>query len=311
LYFFYVIHAHGSDQFLPFSDPGQTSVDPEKAENMLAAMEGIAAVLDKYGVKGSWQFLPATVQGLHLYQGDDNIITQLLAAGHEVGVHTHKLDDIEPAVDALQEYIGISPEVTSGFLAQLSDVSPLEAKTAMSIAIDIPVQLGLEVGTVNLSPGGGKNNLASECQDVLGVGNDMWAETGNLMFPWRPDYIHQDPCSHNPQGEMLLIDHVSIEWVILPEEGTPSDVLDTRHFTRLSGQFEAALDYLAEEQPDRVAVWGFITHIVEYAVGGKAEYPPEAESLAALDAFLSYVDSFQDQGLVIYATPGEIADKVK
>ena len=56
----------------------------------------------------------------------------------------------------------------------------------MSLAIEVPVRLGLTVGTTNLSPGGDKNTISSVCQNVLGMGNDMWLETGNLMFPWRP-----------------------------------------------------------------------------------------------------------------------------
>lgn len=306
LYFFYAIHAHGSDEFLPFSDPGETTVDPEIANNMIAAIEGISAILDRYGVKASWQFLPATVKGFYIYQGEDNIIKQLLERGHEIGVHTHNLDDIQESFENIQEYIGITPETSSGFIAQLSKVSPSESKNAMSFAIEVPVKQGLSVGTVNLSPGGEKNTLSSECQNMFGIGNDMWAETGNLMFPWRPDYIHQDPCNHNPQGEMLFIDHVSIDWIILNENGGASDLLDARHFERLSGQFDAALDYMAVNQPDRIAVWGFITHIIEYAVGGKGENPPSAESLQALDDFLYYVQTKQQEGLVIYATPGEI-----
>jgi hypothetical protein len=311
LYFFYVIHTHGSDEFLPYADPGQTTIDAEKADNMLAAIAGIAEVLDQYGVKASWQFLPATIKGFHQYQGPDNIITQLLSSGHEIGVHTHKLDDLQFAVENLNKYCGIYPEVTSGFLAQLSGVSPGESKVAMSIAIDVPVKLGLSVGTTNLSPGGGKNPLASECQEVLGVGNDMWPDTGNLMFPWRPDYAHKDPCSHNPEADMLLIDHVSIEWLILPGEAGPPDVLANTHFTQLQGQFDGALNYMAVNKPDRTATWGFITHITEYAVGGKGEYPPDQESLAALETFLEYVDTKRDLGLVVYKTPAQIAELVE
>ena len=309
LYFFYTIHAHGSDEFLPYTGPAKNEINSEAAENMIAAIDGIAEVLDKYGVKGTWEFLPATVEGLQAYQGKDHIFGQLLANGHEIGVHTHKLEDIAPAVEALQS-MGISPITTSGFLAQVSKVGAGDVQAAMSLAIQIPVEKGLTVGTANLSPGGDMNTISSACQNVLGVGNDMWQETGNLMFPWRPDYLHQDICTHNPQGELLIIDHVSIEWVILPEEGRAADVVDTRHFNQLKDKFEAAIMYMEEKQPDHPAAWGFVTHVIEYAVGGKAENPPLPESLAALDEFLSYVDIKHQEGQVIYATSGEIAEIV-
>ncbi len=135
----HTIHAHGSDEFLPYTGPAKNEIDSEAAENMIAAIDGIAEVLDKYGVKGTWEFLPATVEGLQAYQGKDHIFGQLLANGHEIGVHTHKLEDIAPAVEALQS-MGISPITTSGFLAQVSKVGAGDVQAAMSLAIQIPVE---------------------------------------------------------------------------------------------------------------------------------------------------------------------------
>jgi len=85
-------------------------------------------------------------------------------------------------------------------------------------------------------------------------------------------------------------------------------VLDDRHFEQLKKYFDAALRYLEENRPERVACWGFVTHIIEYAVGGAAENPPEASALEALDRFLSYVDSKRAKGRVVYATSSQIAD---
>jgi hypothetical protein len=138
----------------------------------------------------------------------------------------------------------------------------------------------------------------------------MWQDTGNLMFPWRPDYLNEDVCSHNPEAGMVFVDHVSIEWLILQDAPGPPDMLDARHFNQLQVQFDAALDYMAAHQPTRVAVWGFVTHIGEYAFGSKGENPPEKTSLDALRDFLAYVDSKQKEGLVIYATAAEIANLV-
>jgi hypothetical protein len=56
-----------------------------------------------------------------------------------------------------------------------------------------------------------------------------------------------------------------------------------------------------------LAVWGFVTHIIEYAVGSHAENPPLPESLDALGEFLAYVDSKRVEGRVVYATASEIA----
>jgi hypothetical protein len=53
-----------------------------------------------------------------------------------------------------------------------------------------------------------------------------------------------------------------------------------------------------------------VTHIIEYAVGSNVENPPQDSALGALDSFLAYVDSYQEAGLVIYATASEIAEQV-
>lgn len=71
---------------------------------------------------------------------------------------------------------------------------------------------------------------------------------------------------------------------------------------------DAALAYMEEQRPERVAAWGFVTHITEYAVGSKAENPPDPASLAALDRFLAYVGEKATTGRVIFATASEIAE---
>jgi hypothetical protein len=136
----------------------------------------------------------------------------------------------------------------------------------------------------------------------------MWAQSGNLMFPWRPDHQDRDVCVDSPQGRMVLVDHVSIEWVILPGGGGPPDVLADTHFDQLRGYFDGALQYAEQERPERVMVWGFVTHITEYAPGSKGESPPDPEALAALDRFLAYVDAKRAEGRVVYVTASEAAD---
>ncbi len=310
LYFFYAIHVHGSKEYLPYRDPGMTEVDPVVAENMLAAIEGIAGVLEKYGARATWEFMAPTVQGLVEYQGGPVIFERLQAAGHEIGVHGHRLEAVPAAAVALQEIAGIDPATSSGFLVQVPVSGEAQAQSAMSLVMRATVESGLSVGTVNFTPGGEMNNLSSVCGDQFGVGNDMYLETGNLMHPWHPDYLNEDVCADFPGGKMTLIDHVPLTAFILPGEDAPPDVLGSQHFDQLQVYFDNALGYLAENQSERLAAWGFVTHIIEYAVGSQAENPPEESALEALDGFLSHVDAYHRQGLVIYATASEIAEAV-
>jgi hypothetical protein len=310
IYFFYAIHVHGSDENLPYTDPARLNLNPKVAENIIAAVVDIEKVLDKYGVKGTWEVLPAAATGICAFQGDDHIFHQLIAKGHEVGTHAHRIDDIQNSYWALKNDCGITAITTSGFIAQISSYDTEEVQSAMSLSIQASVDLGMTIGTTNLSPGGGRNPFAELCNNQIGLDNDMWSQSGNLMFPWRPDILHQDVCAHSDEGSMLLVDHVSIEWIKLPgQEGVP-DVLTDQNFTQLRNWFDGALQYMEEEKPQRIAAWGFVTHITEYAVGSKAEHPLDPEALTALDNFLAYVDSKRMEGKIIYATVSEIADLV-
>lgn len=307
LYFFYVIHTHVQGDWLPYTDPGMTRLDPAVADNMLAAIEGIAQVLERHGVKGTWEVVYGTSKGLCRYQGENHIFRHLLDAGHEVAVHAHRNQDIEPAFHNLQDCCGITPKTTSGFMGEVFQVRSEGAQQAISEAIEIALDLGMTVGTENLAPVDRRNPFGSLCGNQFGEGNDMWPETGNLMFPWKPDYLHRNICAHDPEGGMVLVDHVGPWWMRLPGQPMP-DVLTDAHFDRLRQMFDAALQYMQEHRPERLAAWGFVTHLTEYAVGHRAENPPEPEALAALDRFLDYVAEKAAQGRVVFATASEIAE---
>jgi hypothetical protein len=85
-------------------------------------------------------------------------------------------------------------------------------------------------------------------------------------------------------------------WTKPGEGGRPADVLTDEDFDRLKSYLEVAVEYMVREQPDRPAVWGFVTHIIEYSEGGSAQSPPVAKSLDALDRFLTWVDTQQVAG---------------
>ena len=310
IYFFYAIHVHGSDENLPYDDPDRNTINPQIAENMIAAIEDIAKVLDKYGVKGTWEILPATATGLCSYQGESHIFNQLITNGHEIGTHAHRIDDIKNAYQALQDDCGIRAKTSSGFITQISSYDTDVVQSAMSLSIQTALDLGMTIGTTNLSPGGGKNPFSELCHDQIGVGNTMWERSGNLMFPWKPDVIHRDICAHDAMGEMVFIDHVSIEWIILPGQEAVPDVLTDQNFNQLEKWFDGALQVMQEEKPQRIAVWGFVTHLTEYAVGSKVEHTLEPGALLALEKFLEYVESKRIEGRVIYATVSEIADLI-
>lgn len=306
LHLFYAIHTHVQGDWYPYTDQGMTNLDPVVANNMIAAIAGIAGVLDDHGTKGSWEVVYGTSRGLCTYQGESHIFQQLLDSGHEVGVHAHRTEHTDDAFGNLQDFCGITSDLTSGFMIEASNAGPTGAQEAASQAVEAGVALGMRVGTENLSPAGRRNPFGELCDNQIGVGNDMWEETGNLMFPWRPDYANRNICADNPEGGMVFVDHVGPDWMSLPGTGM-ADVLTDANFDQLRQQFDAALAYMEENRPGRVTAWGFVSHINEYAVGDRGENPPDVTALAALDRFLDYVDSKVAEGRVVYATAGEIA----
>jgi hypothetical protein len=308
LYFFYAIHTHGTEDYLPYTDSRMIKLNTATADNMIAAIEGIAAVLDRYGVKGTWEPVTGTAKGLSAYEGENHIFKRLQSRGHEIGAHAHKVTDTDDIVRILVQECNIVPLTTSGFKVQIAKADVNEVQASMSEAIQVSVDQGLRVGTENLCPGDSKNLLSESCHNELGIGNDMWPETGNLMFPWRPDYLSGNVCEDSPAGQFVLVDHVSINWLILPDTQGPPDVLDDRHFDQLKRYFDVALLYMETHRPERIAAWGFVTHIIEYAVGSAAENPPDPASLEALGRFLAYVDEKRAQGRVVYATARQIAE---
>ncbi len=309
VYFFYAIHTHVSDDKLPY-DATLTEIDTQVAENMLAAIEGIREILDRYGIPGSWQVTYGVASGLCDYGGENHVLKQLIDDGHEVAVHAHRTEDITTTYEALTTRCRITAQVGSGHILdayRLGESGGAQsAQGSMTLSLSISSDLGVTIVTENLSPGGGKNPFAEACNNQFGVGNTMWEQSGNLMFPWRPDYQNGNICAHIPQGDILFIDHVSPEFA-LSTSGTMPDIWGAAEFTKLQQLFDGALATMQSEKPDRLAVWGFATHITEYAVGANGEQPPASESLEALDQFLAYIDSKHDQGLVVYATPSQIA----
>jgi hypothetical protein len=303
VYVFYAIHTHAAGDHWPYTTPSLQTLDPEIAENLLAQIEGIARTLEQYGAKGTWEVVYGTAQGLCEYEGEDHVFKRLVEAGHEIGLHVHRYADYERDRAALRDICGIEPTVTSGLITDAQQVGPSEFQRVMAEEIARQVEWGIRTATINLSSG----RIFRWCDGTIGVGNDMGETTGNLMFPWRPDYRNEDICADDPDGDFVFVDHAPMPWWTNLDGQGVADVLTDTNFDRLQELFDAALRYMEENRAERVAAWGFVTHISEYAVGTQGENPPAPESLEALGRFLAYVAEKAAEGRVIFATAGEIA----
>jgi hypothetical protein len=281
-------------------------IDAAKADNMIATISAIADILEAHNAYGSWQLTFATSRGICEYQGVDNIFKQLLARGHEIAIHIHNQQHIQTAYDNLRDYCGITPLTISGFEVTAAKAAFDLAQQIFSQDIQIAVSNGLIGSTGNLSDE--KTTFSEGCNGQFGFGNDMAALTGNYLFPWKPDYSNNNICDSDPQGNFVLLDHVSATWMLKEPSGMV-DVLGPTQFARLEGYLDHAIEYIKQNQSDRIAAWGFVTHIIEYSHGSEAENLPDPDALAALDSFLDEVDGYVAGGLVVYTTAPDIIER--
>ena len=128
--------------------------------------------------------------------------------------------------------------IASGTNMYAMRAGPAGAQGAVSSALQEMSELGIEIGTVGLT-GGNRSPLPRICGNQFGEGNDMYAQTHNLAYPYRPNYRQGDICRHDPNGKILWVDHVGPGWTIqnLPR----ADIFSDREFNILKGQFDDAI----------------------------------------------------------------------
>lgn len=116
LYVLYVIHTHAQGDHLPYADPGLTQIDTAVASNVASAMAAIAETLNRHEVKGTWEVVYGTAQGLCSWPDSQNLMQSLIDQGHEIGVHAHSTTDIPVAARTIRDICGIQPRTVSGFM---------------------------------------------------------------------------------------------------------------------------------------------------------------------------------------------------
>jgi hypothetical protein len=305
LYFVYGVHLHVSDPFLPYTDPSLGRLDSAVAANILDVVQEIRNSVDAVGLKVTWEVTRPSAKGLCEMGGDDHILGDLVADGHEVGTHAHRPDQVASAFAELQISCGITADTNSGYVAMLGSMAA-PADQALSLLLKDQIALGMTIGTANLSPHGDEGSaLQIACGDDIGLDDPPWEETHNLLFPYKPDHVSGDVCTHSDEAEVVIVDHTPPEWMVGAEG--PPDVLGPTEFAVLQQWFDAAIAYQESARPERLAAWGFVTHVTEYAVGTNGEQGADPAGIAALDAFLAHVDAQAQEGRVVYATASEIA----
>jgi len=309
----YSIHAHHRNEFHPWTTPEEKVIDEEVAGYMISTIEGMADVLEAHGAVATFGFMPSGARGLCAYQ-KDNVVGRLLERGHEIHVHVHDGEELEPTVEALATDCGVPPVAVSGLQAfSAREIDPLAA--LHSSAVD-SLELGLDEFLSGLArpPDAGGNSavFADACEDTWGP-NGVVSEPPyhNLLMPWQPDMSSREGlCGEDPDGEMVFVDHAGQEWI--KDSGVEEpDPLTQGSFDVLRTYVDAALAEVEANPPDRPVAWGFITHIHEYGHGYGGKGPPDPDALAALDNFYSLIDEDIAAGRAYHTTASALADAVR
>ena len=302
LYFFYVNHTHVGQDFAPYTNPALQQLDTEVADNMLDTIEAIAARLNTYGIKASWEVVYGTAQGLCEYEGQNHIFNQLLESGHEIGLHVHNHDDFERDYVAVKESCSIDPTVTSGMRLTSADRPPAVGARIAADAIATNVEFGISVGTTNFTD----TRFMEACGEAAAA-NQGRDELSLTIFPWRVDWENAQFCEDDASSNFVIVEHIQMNPWTGGSNANQPDLLTPEHFENLKAYFDQALAYMETERPTRIAAWGFVTHPHEFMLGLDGENGPDADAIGALDEFLSYVADQEAAGRVIFRTASEIA----
>lgn len=290
LKFFYVIHVHdGLDETKPFLENEFSYVKD--------AVESIASVLEAHGAKGTFLFVRRAAEAAWNYQGEANLLKELEERGHDVGMHSH-LTSISPGESPESYVMSVRENILRCGVTNLRVYEGRIAGNGTTTDLELAADAGFTVYSGNSA-----EELKIRNITVEGNTPEMASATGNLMHPWRPNYLARELLTHNPQGKLVAVDHIGPG--VIHEEGEQTTTLEQSDFDRLKERFNATFDFI---DPNLVNAWGFVTHNFEYTTHRYGFGPVAQSALDLLDNFLSYVDGFVSQGRVEYTTSSEVAD---
>jgi hypothetical protein len=269
----------------------------------------IGEVLAEHNVKASWGVMEGFATAAAQYEiQEDNVLRDLEALGHEIGMHSLAFD--QDPTDVLKEQLGFDPVYSCpGFGG-----SPTHDEALMVIE-QVAVAQGYRMLTDHLGW------IAYAPHDDL-----------ELIHAWQPslDPGDGDFTAADPDTDLLMVNQQGGGWV----GARDVDTIDASHFAQL--QVNAPLDYFLENTEEgKLTVYPVTCHedlfttgpLIQAAIaemlasGGTADWSDlcladdcdlrdEECSEAALDALDVYltdvIDPLMAEGKVVSRTYGEL-----
>ncbi len=325
LQLFYAVHAHAMAMEGSTFDTSLVRLDRQAAKNIADAFVALGDVLERHGARASFQLTEAALTAVCQVAGPQ-VLQGLADRGHDVAVHGHDPDEMVAAAAALRTKCGLRATTGSGLVGPGTVVrggggmgrppragggmrpppqgGGLDPRVFVSGA-QAAERAGLRVLTLNATPSAAREPAISRsCSRRFGA-NPGTPNSGALPFAWRPNLAAGDVCGDGGRG-LVLLDHAPGDWLLDPY-GSGRDSVDLAgdtEFAKLKPLLQAALS--TPTVPGRTASWGFVSHLHEFMPGTSGSQPVSAESLAAFDRWLRWIER-SAAGQAAWSTPPEIA----
>lgn len=293
----------------------------------------VADILEKHGMRGNFEIVYRISTDALAYEGSNSFIKQLKDRGHLIALHSHhwmlmqsesqcqqlcgdkclstgsSLSVEQKKEGCLVRYGGIEDGLEALKKLGFNDISVMAFRSFTKTETENKTyefsraeNLGAKIVNDNYSPLDKMAFWSKECSDFGNGDNNWYAETGNFLHPWRPDYAHGNLCGNNKNGKILYIDQVTGDWFASGNYKT----LTEENFDVLRKYYKNALNHLSADQ---LNVWGWPQHEVEYlSQDSKGIFSGSynQDALDALDDFLGELDQYKKDGKIKYSTLEDI-----
>ncbi|HEC10659.1 MAG TPA: hypothetical protein ENI86_14015 [Acidimicrobiales bacterium] len=272
--FLIVVHAHLDEDYQPYLSEDLTTLDEDLLAGTMDTLNDLAAAVDNYDMLANWQFSYGLATALCSDSDGRALLDSLLAAGHEIGIHTHGAEWMDEAYDALVDGCGITPTAASGLqFSVATGGDPMSGATEWLTAVE-SVGIGTAVSAVGLAD----SPLNAYCSTYDGA--TLNEKANALLHTWIAD--PSDICTSDPSGNLAIVTHAGRDSRSLSNVDDTSNDFTEADFSSWEGDLSAALT-----TTDVSATWGIVMALPALMT----ESGPNDSSMVSFEEFLQRVDS--------------------
>ncbi|MFP4513229.1 MAG: hypothetical protein ACLFRV_09830 [Acidimicrobiales bacterium] len=253
----------GDTSWSPYAGSELTGVDPEETEAIAGRLRRLGDLLRDAGVPASVELAYGPAAALCALEPE--VLDELEAAGHRIGIHARSIGEAFRAHDALDD-CDRRPTTVSG-LAPMADPHGPDGPSRQSIDDAMAVLSVLDLHQV-------VGQVSPVCVEV-GLAEPTHAYgTGAFTAPWRSGWTEGNPCSDLATGRIVMIDQTPLA------PGDDAERVDSDALSVLSSRTDQVLGYALDHrfaEPDELPHPGVISWGVTVRLGDLSTPAPSGE----------------------------------